>query len=98
VVLMKAFNTFVRPVVKYATVVWNPSAKMSIRRIEAVLKRFTKRLHMLHNLSYNARLKALNEYSLESRRVRAGLTFCYKMLHGIVDIDFRNFLNQSNCL
>ena len=61
---------------EYATVVWNPSAKTSIRRIEAVLKRFTKRLHGLHNLSYNARLEALNEYSLESRRVRADLTFC----------------------
>jgi len=94
-VLMKAFNTFVRPIVEYATVVWNPSAKMSIRRIEAVLKRFTKRLHGLRNLSYNARLEALNEYSLESRRVRADLTFCYKMLHGIVDIDFQKFLKPA---
>jgi len=91
---MKAFNTFVRPIVGYATVVWKPSAKMSIRRIEAVLKRFrpTKRLHGLHNLSYNARLEALNEHSLESRRIRADLTFCYKMLHGIEDIDCQKFL------
>jgi len=84
-VLLKAFNTFVRPIVEYATVVWNPSAKMSIRRIEAILQG-------LHNLSYNARLEALNEHSLESRRIRADLTFCYKMLHRIVDIDCRKFL------
>ena len=64
---------------------------MSIKRIEAVLKRFTKRLHGLHNLSYNARLEALNEYSLESRRVRADLTFCYKMLHEVVDINCQKF-------
>ena len=62
-VLMKAFNPFVRPIVEYATVVWNPSAKMSIRRIEAVLKRFTKRLHGLHNLSYNARLETPVSYT-----------------------------------
>ena len=27
-VLIKAFNTFVRPILEYATVVWSPSAKM----------------------------------------------------------------------
>jgi len=42
-VLIKAFNTFVRLLLEYATVVWSPSAKMCIRKIETVLKRFTKR-------------------------------------------------------
>jgi len=70
--------TFVRPLLEYATVVWSPSAKMSIRKIETVLKRFTKRIHGLGNQSYDVRLKALNEHSLESRRIRADLIMCYK--------------------
>ena len=60
---------------------------MSIRKIETVLKRFTKRIHGFGNQSYDVRLKALNEHSLESRCIRADLIMCYKMLHRLVDID-----------
>jgi len=81
------------PLLEFATVVWSPSAKMCIRKIESVLKRFTKRIHSLGNQSYDVRLKALNEHSLESRRTRADLIMCYKMLHGLVDIDCHMFLN-----
>ena len=52
------------------------SAKMCIRKIETVLKRFTKRIHGLGNQNYDVRLKALNEHSLESRRIRADLIMC----------------------
>ena len=38
---------------------------MSIKKIEPVLKRFTKRIHGFGNQSYDVRLKALNEHSLE---------------------------------
>ena len=48
-VLIKAFNTFVRPLLECATVVWSPSAKTCVRKIETVLKRFTKRVHGLGN-------------------------------------------------
>ena len=34
-VLIKAFNTFVRPLLEYATDVWSPSAKMSIRKLSS---------------------------------------------------------------
>jgi len=50
---------------------------MSVRKIiETVLKKFTKRIHGLDNQSYDVRLKALNEHSLESRRVRAVTLLC----------------------
>ena len=69
------------------------SAKMCIRKIETVLKRFTKRIDGLGNQNYDVRLKALNKHSLESRRIRADFIMCYKMLHGLVDIDCSMFLN-----
>ena len=66
---------------------------MSIIKIETVVMRFNKRIHGFGNQSYDVRLKPLNEYSLESRRIRADLIMCYKMLHGLVDIDCHMFLN-----
>ena len=48
-------------------------------------------MHGLGNQSYDVRPKALNEHSLESRRIRAQLPMCYKMLHGLVDIDCHIF-------
>jgi len=50
----------------------------------------------LGNQSYNVRLKALNEHSLESRRIRADLIMCYKMLHGLVDIDCSMFFKLAD--
>ena len=46
--LMHAFITFVRPILEYCSVVWSPAFKkdigMQTSRVEAVQRRFTKRL------------------------------------------------------
>jgi len=39
-----AFNTHVRPILKYATVTWSSVLKQDTRKLEGVQKRFTKRL------------------------------------------------------
>ena len=41
-ILRKAFCAFVRPVLKYASVIWNPLTKHEINKIESVQRRFTK--------------------------------------------------------
>ena len=43
--LMMAFNTYDRPILEYATVVWSLVLRQDIRKLEVVQKRFTKRLH-----------------------------------------------------
>ena len=42
--LVKAFITYVRPIVEYNSPVWSPNALKDINRIEAVQRRFTKRI------------------------------------------------------
>ena len=49
-------------------------------KIESVQRRFTKRLKGLHSLSYVNRLKALNDDSLELRRLKTDLVTVYKIL------------------
>jgi len=86
VVLMRAFNTYVRPILEYTTVVWLPVLKQDIRKLEGVQKRFSKRLSGMSNLQYEARLKALSTTSLEHRRIRNDLVTCYKYLNNMCEI------------
>jgi len=58
------------------TYIWISS---NINKLEAVQRRFTKRLIGMHDLDYTARLRALNIDSLEKRRLHKftrRLSFC----------------------
>ena len=57
--LKRALLTYVRPLVEHNSVVWSPCYKKDIEAIERVLRRFSKRLPGLKNLSYEERLKYL---------------------------------------
>ena len=48
--------------------------------ISGLQRRFTKRLPTLKNLSYRERLKCLNLFSLELRRLNTDLFWCYKIV------------------
>jgi len=42
--LTKAFVTYVRPILEYASVIWSPYQLGEIAKLESVQRRFTKRL------------------------------------------------------
>ena len=54
-ILVKAFVTYVRPILQFNTVVWSPQLKGDIHTIEKVQRRFTKRLPGCSNLTYAER-------------------------------------------
>jgi len=93
-ILCKAFCAFVRPVLEFSSVLWNPYFKMDINKIENIQRRFTKTI--FPQLPYSERLVKLHLPTLEMRRVMADLTTCYKLLNGFIDIDFDNFFVASN--
>ena len=69
--------------------------KQDIETIEKVQRRFTKRLEGLKSMSYKERLRCLDLYSLELRRLHLDLIFCYKIVFGLVDIVFSHFFEFS---
>ena len=89
--LIKAFITYVRPLVEYASCVWSPSNVGLIRKIEAVQKRFTKRLPGLNFFDYHEWLALLGLESLELRRLKAHLCMTYKIMFNLVDLNVDNF-------
>ena len=77
--------------------VYRIKIKYDIERIEKVQRRFTKRLHGFSGLSCNDRLKQLNMYSLEHRRLYFDLLWCYKLLFGLVRVNRDDFFTLRSC-
>ena len=55
-ILLRAFKVYVRPVLEYATCIWSPHYNYAIDNIEAVQRKFTKRLKGCKDMEYTARL------------------------------------------
>jgi len=85
--LTGAYLVYVRPLLEVNSVIWSPHYKQDIDLIERVQRRFTKRLPGYSNYTYNERLALLNLPSLELRRLRLDLIWCYKILFGLISID-----------
>jgi len=78
--MLRAFTVYVRSILEYCSVVWNPFLLKGITAIEKVQRRFIKRLFSMSGLAYHQRLVKLGLESLELRRMRADLVFAYKII------------------
>ena len=94
--LLKAFTTYVRPLLEYNSQIWSPFTVNEIFKIEQVQKQFTKRLPGLSNLTYLQRLHILKLDSLELRRLRSDLTLLYKIIFDKTGLDSKNFIIMQN--
>ena len=95
--LYKAFVSYVRPILEYCSNVWSPYKLKEIRKVEAVQRRFTKKIFGLSNLSYAKRLKLLKSETLEARRVRSDLCVYYKVLNNMIEPNMIRFFNIRKC-
>jgi len=95
--LVRAFITYVRPLLEYNCVVWSPGLLRDVTLIEDVQRRFTKRLRVrgLRNVSYTERLKLLNMDTLEDRRLKFDLIYCYKFIFGLVRVNRDEFFELA---
>ena len=77
--LKLAYITFVRPIIEYATQVWNSSVLKYISDLENVQKNFTYCIRSIKHLSYAERLAVLNLEPLELRRLKVDIVMYYKI-------------------
>jgi len=94
--LLHAFIVYVRPLLEYASPVWNPHHKYAVAKIESVQRRFTKRLPGLFNEDYKTRLTKLNLPSLERRRLIYDLVTLYKIQFDLCETSLKSSLVLKN--
>jgi hypothetical protein len=91
-ILLKAYVTYVRPLLEYCSSVWSPFTAANKNKIEAVQRNFTKNISELSTLCYNDRLFNLQLESLAFRRLVCDLVTLYKLIHDYFDIPSANFV------
>jgi len=94
--LVRAFVTYVCPILEYNSIVWSPSLRHDIEQVEKVQRRFTKRLFGMRCLLYDERLQKLGLLRLELCRLHLDLIFCYKIVFGLVSVNFNDFFEYSS--
>ena len=94
--LIKAFITYVRPLLEYASSVWPPFYLYLITHIESVQRSFTNRLPFCKSLSYAERLANLKLQSLEHRRLIFDLVLVFIIIHGFSCLNFTDFCSFAN--
>jgi ribonuclease P/MRP protein subunit RPP40 len=96
VLFTRAFCTFVRPLLEFYSIIWSPYTVADINRLESVQRKFTKIIDCLCSFSYKERLINLGLDSLQYRRVKFDLVFCFKLLHGLFDVNMNDFVVLSH--
>jgi hypothetical protein len=79
--MVTIFVTHVWPIIdNYCSCVWNVGFVEDMHLMESVHRRWTKQEYGLSNVDYNARLRALDLFSIRGRVLRAGLIKYWKVL------------------
>ena len=94
--LVRAYKTYVRPLLEYNSVEWSPSQICLINAIEAVQRAFAKRLPSFQNLSYPERITNLQLQTLEHRRLVTDLYTCHCIIDGHSALQLNDFFTNSH--
>lgn len=88
--MLLVYNSVVRSILEFGTVIWNPLYKVHGDRIEKIQRKFTRMLSYKCGLrntlnSYEDRLSHFEMLSLKERRTSADISCLYKLLHNKLD-------------
>lgn len=89
------YNSYVRPILEYASSIWNPYYGTYTEAIESVQRKFTRMFCFKFNIprgTYNSRLKEMNLSSLCNRRLQADEILLYKIINGLIKTNIHQSL------
>ena len=94
--IITLYNSLVRPIMEYCVQAWCPYYQKDIAKLERVQRRVTKMIPSLRNKPYEERLKELDLFPLEHRRLRGDLIQVFKIIRGIDNMDCNKYFSIDN--
>ena len=99
--IIKAYISYAKPHLEYASTVWNPSLdartfkglKVQLENVQQFFKRRLIERYDLPYKPYKDRLIYLNLDSLEIRRTICYLVMVYKLFNGLISMDASSIIN-----
>ncbi len=85
------YCALVWPHLEYAMEANAPTLRADISQLESVQRLATRLVSGLRHVPYEERLRQLNIFSLERRRLRAGLILAFKIFKGEIDLNPPDF-------
>ena len=93
--LIRLYSSFIRPHLEYASIVWNPSLKSDIDKLEDVQKFALRVCFKSWDSSYDDLLVKSRLLPLESRRLQFSLCHLFKILRGLTDLNESELIQHS---
>ena len=94
------YSTIVRPVLDYASTVWDPHQQGDIKILEQVQRRAARYVYNDYTTRtpccVTAMVRDIGWESLQDRCSIARMSLLYKMHHGLVDVDTSSYLPQGD--
>ena len=83
-----AYRSMVRPILEYASPVWDPHTQSNINQLERVQRRAARFVHsnFYRTSSVSSMLQSLNWPLLQERRAQAKVVMMYRIVYNLVDI------------
>ena len=97
--LMNIYKSHIRPVLDYASPLWNMQYIGDTKLLERIQRRWTKAVSGLSDLPYSERLRRLDLFSYQGRLLRSDLILVWKIVHhkcAIRATDIFQFANYDN--
>ena len=89
-----AYTTLVRPILEYASIIWDPHTASNINKLETVQRRSAR--HIMHNYSRHASvttmLQHLNLPTLQQRRQHSKIIMLYRITHKLASIPTATYI------
>ena len=84
--MITMYKTHIRPLLEYASCVWNTGFQGDLRLLESVQRSWTRHVDGVSDLPYSERLRILDLYSVQGRLLRADLIKYWKIFNNVSSI------------
>ena len=92
-----AYTTLVRPILEYASTIWDPHTASNIHKLETVQRRSAR--HIMHNYNRHAsvttRLQHLDLSTLQQRRQHSKIIMLYRITHQLASIPTTTYITPA---